>query len=145
MRYLLLTVLILVGCQNPRYEAIRQTNTISSDFTRSNIDQYIITKIGSLDHEELLVLFYKNTTYLGSLTVVGKTNSVEYNNGDLLSKCNKLNCNGLIISHNHPTQYFAQHSEVDSKTAKTNKAFYDTFHIDVIANIVVTKYDSVWY
>ena len=147
MRKLILCLLVvLFGCQPARYENPIRTTSLNEVFDRSNIDQYLITKIGDLDHEEAYALFYKGTTYIGEAKLAeGGVNAVQYSMADVYNNCLKLHCTSVITAHNHPTGYFAQMSEVDVKSAKTLWAYLNTYKIELITNIVVTRHDTRWY
>ena len=141
----LLALLLLVGCASPRYESAKPIYAIDDTFTRESIDQYLITKTAHLEHEVLYVLFYKDGVFQGEYIKQGAFGKVEYSNYEILDNCNKYQCNGLILAHNHPSRYFAAPSSVDVKTALINKAFFEMSKIVIIANIVITQQDSRWY
>ena len=146
LRAILGVLIFLIGCQAPKYPEPVPVYTLSTSFDRSNIDQYLITLLGELDHEEAHALFYKGHTFVGSAKLAeGGIDNVQYNMYSALLQCAALQCDGVVLAHNHPSGYFAQPSVIDVKSAKTSWAYLNTYKIELITSIVVARYDTRWY
>ena len=142
---LLILSLYLTGCTNGKYETFAQIDTLNSQSSKADVEQYLLTKYKGADHEQLYAVAFddKGKYIADSLIKDGATYRVKYSAlMDLYPFVAKTHAKSVWLIHNHIGTHFANPSENDLKAASS---FYDFAHRNSIDGHFMIASDHDFY
>jgi DNA repair protein RadC len=139
----LLPLIFIMGCA-AKYDIYAQSKQLPVSFNQDQIDVYLLTTYKGLTFEQMRAIYFKdNKTLSDDALANGSINRVGINGLAIVVQCTVLHCNRVILSHNHPGQYFAVPSHIDLENADKFKAMMGQANIK--ADFLITSdHDVNW-
>jgi DNA repair protein RadC len=139
----LLPLIFLAGCA-AKYDVYAPLKQLPVAFNQDKIDVYLLTAYQGLSFEQMRVIYLKDYKIISDQIIAnGSINRVGVNGLTIVVQCTVLHCNRVVLSHNHPGQYFAVPSHIDLENADKFKAMMGQVKIKAYF-LVTSEHDVNW-
>lgn len=106
--------------------------------------EYLVSKYGKLDHEIIVLLFFKNNYLVSEKTVSGNSRDVSASIREITAGYRIACADSLIIAHNHPSG-IALPSEQDKFAFDELLKYFSFNKISLYDNIIFEGIDFISY
>jgi DNA repair protein RadC len=113
----LLILFLLAGC-SAQYDSYQPASKLPAGFDKEAINRYLLTQYKNVPNEQVRVIYYRDDKYLSDEIVANGSYTGAVANGlQIVTNCAAIQCNQVVLAHNHPGEYFASASGIDYDNA----------------------------
>lgn len=110
----------------------------------SEVGDYLVSQYGKLNHEVIVLLFFRSGYLVSEKTVFGNNKTVSVDKNDILHLYMISGADALIIAHNHPSG-IALPSDQDTIALAEFAKYLSENNILLYDNIIFEKSDFISY